>query len=70
MQDVLIDGKSANAYWQLYMDKAGAIHLSWVWRETWMVKKQIMTFVMHILPMREKTWYKSTGEKNIRTYLG
>ena len=39
VQDVLIDGENQrNAYWQLYMDKAGVIHLSWVWRETWMVE--------------------------------
>ena len=39
VQDVLIDGENQrNAYWQLYMDKVGVIHLSWVWRETWMVE--------------------------------
>lgn len=35
VQDVLIDGeKQRNAYWQLYVDAKGTIHLSWVWRET------------------------------------
>ena len=39
VQDVLIDGEDErNAYWQLYVDEAGTIHLSWVWRETWMVE--------------------------------
>lgn len=39
LQDVLIDGQNQrNAYWQLYVDAAGVIHLSWVWRETWMVE--------------------------------
>lgn len=39
VQDVLIDGENArNAYWQLYVDPSGIIHLSWVWRETWLVE--------------------------------
>ena len=39
VQDVLIDGEDKrNAYWQLYVDEKGTIHLSWVWRETWQVE--------------------------------
>ena len=39
VQDVLIDGEGErNAYWQLYVDKRGTIHLSWVWRESWLVE--------------------------------
>ena len=39
VQDILIDGENQrNAYWQMYVDKSGIIHLSWVWRETWMVE--------------------------------
>lgn len=39
VQDVLIDGEDArNAYWQLCVDAQGTIHLSWVWRETWLVE--------------------------------
>lgn len=39
VQDVLIDGEDErNAYWQLYVDGRGTIHLSWVWRETWLVE--------------------------------
>lgn len=35
VQDVLIDGeRKRNAYWQLYVDAKGTIHVSWVWRET------------------------------------
>ncbi|MDR1128665.1 MAG: BNR repeat-containing protein [Treponema sp.] len=31
----LISGESQrNPYWQLYMDKAGTLHCSWVWRES------------------------------------
>ncbi len=35
VRDVVIDGEGKrNAYWQLYVDASGTIHLSWVWRET------------------------------------
>ncbi|WP_071146938.1 alpha-l-rhamnosidase [Bacteroides ihuae] len=63
VQDVLIDGEGErNAYWQLYVDEAGTIHLSWVWRETWMVETN------HDLCYARsrdggKTWEKSDGEK-------
>lgn len=39
VQDILVDGENErNAYWQLYVDPSGTIHLSWVWRETWLVE--------------------------------
>ena len=39
LHSVLIDGEGErNAYWQMHVDAAGTIHLSWVWRETWMVE--------------------------------
>lgn len=63
VQDVLIDGENKrNAYWQMYVDKAGIIHLSWVWRETWHVETN------HDLCYARsydngKTWYKATGRK-------
>ncbi|MCM1137481.1 MAG: BNR repeat-containing protein [Duncaniella sp.] len=39
VQDVLLDGENErNAYWQLFVDPKGTIHLSWVWRETWLVE--------------------------------
>jgi hypothetical protein len=39
VQDVLIDGENErNAYWQLCVAGNGDIHLSWVWRETWLVE--------------------------------
>ena len=35
VQDKLVDGEGQrNAYWQLYVDPKGTIHISWVWRET------------------------------------
>jgi len=63
VQDVLIDGENQrNAYWQLYVDAAGTIHLSWVWRETWLVETN------HDLCYARstdggKTWHKTTGEQ-------
>ena len=49
VQDVLIDGEEQrNAYWQLYVDSKGTIHLSWVWRETGGVRRT-MTFAMRVL---------------------
>ena len=39
VQNILIDGeKKRNAYWQLTVDRYGTIHLSWVWRESWLVE--------------------------------
>lgn len=39
LHDNLIDGEDErNAYWQLCTDADGTIHLSWVWRETWLVE--------------------------------
>jgi hypothetical protein len=62
IQDGLIDGQGVrNAYWQLYVDKNGTIHLSWVWRETGDVASN------HDLCYAKSadggtTWKKSTGE--------
>ena len=62
IQDVLIDGEGArNAYWQLYVDAAGTIHLSWVCRET----PNVATNHDLCYARSEnggKTWTKSTGE--------
>lgn len=62
VQDVLIDGQNKrNAYWQLYVDKAGTIHLSWVWRESWHVEtNHDMCYARSY--DNGKTWYKSNGE--------
>ena len=63
VQDVLIDGEDQrNAYWQLYVDEQGTIHLSWVWRETWHVETN------HDLCYARSydsgvTWYKGSGKK-------
>lgn len=63
IQNVLIDGENKrNAYWQLYVDGRGVIHLSWVWRETWNVETN------HDLCYARSsdegmTWYKTNGEK-------
>ncbi len=35
----LISGEEQrNAYWQICTDRQGTMHLSWVWRETWLVE--------------------------------
>lgn len=39
VQSILIDGENKrNAYWQMTVDNQGTLHLSWVWRETWLVE--------------------------------
>lgn len=63
VQDVLIDGeKERNAYWQLYIDNANTIHVSWVWRETPDVatNHDLCYACSHDGGV---TWEKSTGEK-------
>lgn len=63
VQNILIDGENQrNAYWQLYVDEDGKIHLSWVWRETWMVETN-HDLCYACSPDEGKTWYKSDGEK-------
>lgn len=59
--DVLIDGEDRrNAYWQMHIDAKGVMHLSWVWRETWLVETN------HDLCYAKssdggKTWQRSDG---------
>ncbi|MDE6339420.1 MAG: BNR repeat-containing protein [Muribaculaceae bacterium] len=39
VQDSLIDGEEERSpYWQLYIDENDVMHVSWVWRETWLVE--------------------------------
>lgn len=60
--DVLIDGEGRrNAYWQLFVDESGVIHLSWVWRETWHVETN---HDLCYACSRDggTTWQKSDGE--------
>lgn len=62
VQDILIDGENQrNAYWQLHVDAHGTIHLSWVWRESWLVESN-----HDLCYARSKdngvTWEKSNGE--------
>ena len=63
VQDILIDGENKrNAYWQLYVDEQGTIHLSWVWRETWQVEtKHDICYARSF--DNGVTWYKSSGEQ-------
>jgi len=63
VQDGMIDGEGQrNAYWQVAVDQAGTIHLSWVWRESPDVASN------HDLCYAKSTdggvtWLKSTSEQ-------
>lgn len=63
VQDILIDGENKrNAYWQLYVDEKGTIHLSWVWRETWRVETNHDICYARSFD-NGVTWYKTSGER-------
>lgn len=63
IHDVLIDGEDArNAYWQMYVDPKGVIHLSWVWRETWMVETNHDLCYARSLDGGH-TWQRSDGSR-------
>lgn len=63
VQDILIDGEDKrNAYWQLYVDERGTIHLSWVWRETWYVETNHDICYARSFD-NGVTWYQSNGEQ-------
>lgn len=61
VQDNLIDGEKArNAYWQIAVDGKGAIHLSWVWRESADVaSNHDMCYARSV--DGGKTWQRSDG---------
>ncbi|MCW0483020.1 BNR repeat-containing protein [Gaoshiqia sediminis] len=62
LQTNLIDGEGQrNAYWQLFVDHLGHIHVSWVWRETPDVRSN---HDMCYAVSRDGglSWQKSTGE--------
>lgn len=62
VQNILIDGENErNAYWQLYVDAEGTIHLSWVWRESWLVETN-HDICYACSKDGGRTWQKSTGE--------
>ncbi|RKD90677.1 BNR repeat-containing protein [Mangrovibacterium diazotrophicum] len=63
LQTNLIDGESQrNAYWQLFVDRQGTIHVSWVWRETPDVhSNHDMCYACS--KDGGLTWQKSTGEE-------
>lgn len=61
VQDTLIDGEEERSpYWQINVDENGVIHVSWVWRESWLVETN------HDLcyaksPDGGRTWMRSDG---------
>ena len=59
----LIDGENErSAYWQATVDKRGAVHLSWTWRESWDVATN-HDICYAVSQDGGKSWEKSTGEK-------
>lgn len=63
VHDVLIDGEGErNAYWQLYVDENGTIHLSWVWRESWKVETNHDICYARSYD-NGQTWCKSNGKE-------
>lgn len=61
VHDVLIDGEGErNAYWQLCTDRSGGIHLSWVWRETWLVETN-HDLCYAYSPDGGQSWQRSDG---------
>lgn len=63
VQDKLIDGEnSRSAYWQVAIDQRGAIHLSWVWRETPDVATNHDVCYAKSFD-GGRTWRQSSGEK-------
>ncbi|WP_345949100.1 BNR repeat-containing protein [Mucilaginibacter sp. PAMB04274] len=65
LQDNLIDGEGKrNAYWQMAVDQAGTIHLSWVWRETPDVSSN-HDMAYACSKDGGVTWQKSSGEKYV-----
>ncbi|MDB5271438.1 MAG: neuraminidase [Hymenobacter sp.] len=63
LHSVLIDGEGQrNAYWQACIDARGAIHVSWVWRESPNVaSNHDMAYACS--KDGGLTWQRSTGEK-------
>lgn len=61
IHDILIDGEGErNAYWQMYVDPKGTMHLSWVWRETWLVEtNHDLCYACSV--DGGKTWQRSDG---------
>ena len=63
VQDSLVDGEEERSpYWQVYIDGNDVIHVSWVWRETWLVETN------HDMCYAKstdggKTWLKSDGSQ-------
>jgi hypothetical protein len=65
LQDNLLSGEGRrNAYWQAFVDRAGTLHLSWVWRESPDVASN------HDLAYARsrdggRTWERSNGERYV-----
>ena len=63
VQDSLVDGEEERSpYWQVYIDGNDVIHVSWVWRETWLVETNHDMCYAKSLD-GGKTWLKSDGSE-------
>lgn len=63
VQDALIDGEDERSpYWQICVDSNDVIHVSWVWRETWLVETNHDLCYAKSLD-GGKTWLKSDGSR-------
>lgn len=63
VQDSLVDGEEERSpYWQVYIDGNDVIHVSWVWRETWLVETNHDMCYAKSLD-GGKTWLKSDGSQ-------
>ena len=61
VQDTLIDGEDERSpYWQVCVDAGGVIHVSWVWRESWLVETNHDLCYARSLD-GGLTWQKSDG---------
>jgi hypothetical protein len=61
VRDNLIDGQGQrNGYWQACVDRHDGLHLSWVWRETWMVETN-HDLCYAYSPDGGRTWQRSDG---------
>ncbi|MCM1489828.1 MAG: BNR repeat-containing protein [Muribaculum sp.] len=63
VQDSLVDGEEERSpYWQVYIDGNDVIHVSWVWRETWLVETNHDMCYAKSLD-GGKTWLKSDNSE-------
>src|SRR5690606_26198052 len=59
----IVDGEGKrNAYWQMFVNTNGTVHLSWVWREHYNVETN-HDMCYAVSKDEGRTWYTSKGKK-------